>query len=545
MILLFACAPSLPKIDSKHFVEDITSRTATAKLYTLGTTHVFYNVGRPIHWADTTILSTHSNIIDFSSRRMNNSIIDGWVVTDSQWHYGLGIPVITGRTSDGWTGFGARQGENTWWARVFRIGYLHKSSMIFQDVGGIPTYNRVNLSRVANTTVMGTTNQDTIVTSLSVSWTGIWSTPGGGDVTLEWIIDGNGLKETIILNEIGRDWIRNNAPPDSAINETFFGVIFQLDLDKIDVVLRGNTVVNLNNTIDDSSKHAMIFKDVQDRTLSWLPVGDIEVPGFKLGFDRDIYRKPLKKLFYQEGGQQLLLVGIRVDQLLTMASGDLEIDPTSGPTVVTTGNQDGYYTSSDARTTTDSFISETDNDGFFSFPLPAIPDVGGNTNVTIDSMFVSADVHNIGGQPTSYMFGVTDEDPATIEFWPNDAAQAPDDLTLIFEQSEQSETFSAGIDVFGRDDSFYEELATGLQALYDSYGVIAVGDTIKICIRNGAADNGNWFGLDVFGEADPPDLYIRWTESAPSGGGGPGNLPQVVYRERYIRFMFTDMQFIL
>ena len=61
--------------------------------------------------------------LDATLERINNTQLDGWRVSTLDWHFALGKPAD--KLTDGWVGFGGRQGAHWFRFRLARVGYLH------------------------------------------------------------------------------------------------------------------------------------------------------------------------------------------------------------------------------------------------------------------------------------------------------------------------------------------------------------------------------------------------------------------------------------
>lgn len=253
--------------------------------------------------------------IDMTPVRTINAQFDGWRITGAAWHYALGQP--TGE-SDGWVGFGARQGQHWFLSRLQNVGYIHWPTRTLDDIGGAPDYDRANLTN--------TTDTENSVNFRSVAtWSNIWTTPGGGSIDIEWVATQSSLKERIILNQAGRDWITANRPPTTPLDETYFAFVFKLDWSDIPKVARDKIQINLDDDWEAQINTIELLNDA-DELLSFLPIDDVrvEVPR-GTGTSSTEY---LQKRFYKIGDEHFMIVGVRADKLNAMTDGDLVFDPT-------------------------------------------------------------------------------------------------------------------------------------------------------------------------------------------------------------------------
>ena len=291
--------------------------------------------------------------IDCTPIRIDNAQLDGWRVTQGPWHYALGQPA--GKT-DGWVGLGGRQGQHWLHFRLQRVGYLHWPTRAWDDIGGSPTYNRANLSRQTETLSVGPTGaQATVNVGNVATWTGIWQTPGGGDLTAIWRVEGRQLKEDITLNQAAREWIATNHPPATPTAETWFGFVYQLDVSDIPKCVRAGVLQDWADFADDGA--SVELRDAADHLLCFLPVSTAISEPYSIGTDGDgdpiltYDTLNLRKRFWTDDGTVYLLVGARVDQLNALHAGDVTFDPdyvisgdTGGrDTHVNDGNTDKHY----------------------------------------------------------------------------------------------------------------------------------------------------------------------------------------------------------
>lgn len=261
--------------------------------------------------------------IDATPQRVDVPSFDGWRVTANGWHYALGRDLANHGDQDGWIGFGGRQGAHWFKFRLARVGYLHWPTRAWDDVGGTPTYDRANLSQEARTLTIGP-NDDAVTVEGVATWAGLWTTPGGGDVSASWAVRGDQLKEEIRVNQAAREWIANNRPPGTPLNETWFGFVFRLDWSDVPCIYRGGMLTSADNDFADDGE-TVELRDALDRLLAFLPLDFVHVADAPRGTDS---RVVLRKRFYKDGDDHYLLVGVRCDALNGLPGGDLAFDPT-------------------------------------------------------------------------------------------------------------------------------------------------------------------------------------------------------------------------
>lgn len=246
---------------------------------------------------------------------------DLWRITANGWHYALGMDIEGDLAGlDGTIGFGGRQGQHWFKYRLVRVGYLHWATKGWQDVGGAPTYSRANLSMDTETMPFGPEGAEaTTYPMTSATWEGIWSTPGGGRVDITWRAEGLNLKEEVVINQVGREWIEDNAPPETPASETWFGFVFRCDISDIPQVVKrkAGTILDFDDC-DDSDGDPIQFEDALGRLLAFMPIGHVEGP--------ESHRKCQQRI-WRDGTDYYLLVGVRCDRLVSMEAGPLVFDP--------------------------------------------------------------------------------------------------------------------------------------------------------------------------------------------------------------------------
>jgi len=269
----------------------------------------------PLHRQSVLDSNVFDTDLDATLQRVNNAQLDGWRVTALDWHFALGQP--GDKVSDGWVGFGGRLGAHWLRFRLARVGYLHWPTRDFDDVGGAPTYDRANLTRSAEQLVLPL--GDAVTVESRATWTGLWTTPGGGRLDASWRVTGDGLKEEIVVNDAARAWLAANRPPTTPVDETFFGFVFQVDRDDIPVLLRDGVAQPPEADFSDEGG-ALPFelRDAQARLLAFLPMAaayvmDAEEERISAGLVRRMWKDP--------DGNHYLLIGCRVNVLATLPAG--------------------------------------------------------------------------------------------------------------------------------------------------------------------------------------------------------------------------------
>jgi len=182
------------------------------------------------------------------------------------------------------------------------MGYTHWPTKAFDNISGAPSYLRSNLTNNVETFDTG---EEVLPVGLKASWGNIWNTPNNGEVSIDVNANGERLKLDVVLNQAGREWVAANRPPSTTVSETYFGMVFQLDLSDIPKIHRGGIDYGVDNEIDDLDGLPTELRDDLDNLLAFMPV-DYAYAGVK---DNEQKIK-LTKRFWKDGdGNNYLLVG--------------------------------------------------------------------------------------------------------------------------------------------------------------------------------------------------------------------------------------------
>jgi hypothetical protein len=290
----------------------------------------------PLHYESSIDSGDFDTEVDFTPVRVDNAQLDGWTVTQAGWHHALGMPG-SGELAglDGVVGFGGRQGQNWLKYRLQRVGYIHRPTRAWDDIGGAPDYNRGNLTRETKTLELITLGEIVPVTSSAV-WNRIWTTPGGGEANVQWRCYGGKLIEEITLNEAARNWIAANRPPTTPLSETYFSFAFRLDVSDIPKAKIQGILQDFEGDFD--ADDGLFLEDSQDRPLATFPIDYV----FTGRNTENEVREKLHKRFYKDGGNYWLVMGVRCDTLNNMPAGDLLFDPIINLDPVTASADDAY-----------------------------------------------------------------------------------------------------------------------------------------------------------------------------------------------------------
>lgn len=289
--------------------------------------------GSDLHYEAAKDSGIYNTPIDTRPQRVTTAEFDGWRCTAAGWHYTLGQP--TDKGSDGWVGFGGRQGEHWLLSRLVRVGYLHWTSRTWTNIGGAPTYDRANLSQTQGYNDVGPEGEtERIYTSASATWANLWAF-GAGYVGITWRVGGDGLKEDVHIDAAAREWIAANAPPLSPPTQTWFGFLFRLDLSDIPKWVKDG--VEQDSGGDFEATTGVEIRNALDRVLAFLPLSHV--------FASEGSAELRKRLWLDGDGNHYLLIGVRCDTLAALPPGDLDFDPSLTQYAE---SSDGYVSASDA-----------------------------------------------------------------------------------------------------------------------------------------------------------------------------------------------------
>ena len=317
--------------------EIVAQRNRRSRSYQDGAQRRWSGTLTTLHRESTLDSGVFDTAIDATPVRVNNAALDGWLVTANTWHYALGKPKSGALSGlDGVVGFGGRQGAHWLKYRLQQFGYLHWPTRDFTPIGGAATYTRANLSSQVRALTIGP-NADTVNVESVATWIGLWTTPGGGDVTIDWKVRGDQLKEEIIVNQVAREWVTANQPPTTPLAETWFGFVLRLDWSGVPTVWRNGAQQSVEEDWSDSDGHGAELRDTLGRLLGLLPIDTVHV-----GAGKARREATLQKRFWKGGdGNYYLLVGVRCDMVNALPAGALVFDPTVNE-IVGVGTDDGH-----------------------------------------------------------------------------------------------------------------------------------------------------------------------------------------------------------
>ena len=487
------------------FTEQRELRGRNHKLFKDGRKKAFFSSKAVLHFQDYLDSDIYDSEVNFTPKRINDERLDGWVITQADWHYALGRPVD--KSTDGWVGFGGRKGAHWFKFRLALCGYLHWPTKDYTDIAGAINYDRANLSQDIKS--IDIPNGGSINYLSEVNWNNLWTSPGSGEIYARWRLHGSGLKEDVIVNQQAREYIATNLPPSTPASETYFGFIYQIDISDIPKFIINDIVQDPDGDFNDSEGQ-IETRDALDRLLGFMPITDV----VSTGVAKPVERVRLLKRIYNAGGNHYLLVGARVDQLNNLPAGDLIFDPTWGNTSIQADADDGedYYGwyingSGTNLIFCDSTSGQISYTGF-SWTMPAIPD-----GATIDNCFIRAycDTHN---NEMDLAIAFEDADPASNTVWSSShllssASWNWTSSTIVCPDVGDNRYY------FGSGDEEEIDIAAGLQSMLDDYEGFASGDRINIgFLPQNVPTTANMAFADYGGGTNLAQLYIAWTESS-------------------------------
>ncbi len=326
--------------------------------------------------------------IDMTPIRDTSGGNDGWRVTQNGWHFFLGQPA--GKATDGWVGFGGRQGERWIYQRLVRAGYMEYTGRTWDDISGAPNYARANLTSTPRSLTLGPPGaEQTITAAADVTWRNVWTTPAGGELYLTWRAEGRSLKEEVVLNAAARTWIAANRPPATAPATTYFGFVFHLDVSDVPRVVKNGALQDLGGDFDDDNGSSRIgLKTAGDAWLGFMPVS--------VAFSQDRRQSiRLRKRIWKDGdGNVYLLVGAKVADLNSLSAGDVIFDPTISSQPDASAGDDTHvrsdFPTTNLGTSSSMEMATTLRKGLIRFNLSAVPSVA-----TCDSAILT--IYSNGG----------------------------------------------------------------------------------------------------------------------------------------------------
>lgn len=324
LLLSLSVMPSQALAQTWREIPD--KRTKTSKTYQdVSNDHKFFWVGTmvPLHYSSELDSASFDSPIDMTPQRVSNDQFDGWRISQSSWHFALGKDLANHGDQDGWVGYGGRQGSHWLKFRLFRVGYLHWPTRSWQDIGGNPDYNRANLTNELHSLSLLADGSTQPVENFA-RWSNVWTTPESGSLAVSWRVNSDELKEEVIINQAGREWIQANRPPATPLQETYFGFVFQLDVSDIPIVYRAGLQQSIDSDYSDDGEPIQL-KDAADHLLAFMPLDDLIIND---SAGEEIARTPLRKRFYKDGSNYYLVIGVRTDVLNNMPDGNLVFDPT-------------------------------------------------------------------------------------------------------------------------------------------------------------------------------------------------------------------------
>jgi hypothetical protein len=455
-----------------------------------------------IHYEGALDSGAYDTPLDLTPIRVDNAQLDGWIAEHSDYHYALGKP--GDKATDGWVGFGGRQGSHWFKFRLARLGYLHWPSRTWDDLAGPPTYDRANLTYQPHTTKIGP-HEDQIRNAASVEWTNVWTTPTGAGAGIQWRIDGDRLKEDVIISQTAREWIQTYRPPIWPADETYFGFVFQVDWSDIPQIIIAGLTQDPDTDFDDENA-LPILRDDLDRLLGFMPFSEVTVPGVE-----PPATAPLRKRFWLDpDGNHYILVGCRCDLLADLPAGDLVFDPTIEPQVGAS-NHDAVE----------------ESDGTVSLTYPRV--TMGNKSGYIHSGMYFGGV-TIPSSPTIttayiiYVADLTDEEDFENDIYGQDSGTpsvfttSGDNISTRSRTTALVQCDASDAGSWTAEQTYYSpEIKTIIQELVDTYDYTSGASMVLMNIwQSGTGDRS----AKAYDESTSlcPKLHIEYTTSQADGG---------------------------
>lgn len=481
----------------------------------------------PMHYESEPDSGVYDTPIDMHLERVNNARLNGYRMTGDGWHYAIQTEPATGQQApQGTVGFGGRQGAHWFRFRLRNVGYLHWPTRAADSLGGAPDYSTApviteKMRNLAN--VEGLADENHVAVS-QVEWGPIWTTPGGGELNIEWILKAGKLKENIIINQAAREWLQANRPPSTPHSETYFGFRFELDVSDIPRAYK-NGIRQSFDDLDDGDGSIELSDDV-DRLLAFMPL-DFVYAKNKGG------TRPLRKRIYRSGGNVYLYVGVRVDELQGLLPGDLVFDPTMTQEAIAATADDGYETGNSMDITpnydTACFCGVNGGTNYtggvrFTPDLPQGASLtgGGSEFASLRLYGVSSNLYRHNGTPELLVEG-DDQDNAPA--WANGtgaerpngsgftATTASTAIEVTTDPGNGGQFMGAnGIDVAG----IVEEIV--------GRGGWSANNGMRFRIGPDSTPNGQYIAFEDFDGANTEARLDAYYTTAGGGGGGPNLL---------------------
>jgi hypothetical protein len=278
--------------------------------------------------------------IDLKVSSYNGEKLNGLRMQAAGWHFALQTEDdVKSQRPKGTIGFGGKQGKHYINQRLASIGYLHWPTKALTEIDGPADYSaapEINES-MGNVTENIDVPDEIVCVANSIKWRDIWTTPNGGEIFIHWKLQGDRLKEDVVVNKAAREWIAANSPAITAEDETWFGFKFEIDGNGLGRIYRGKQRRSFNDDTDDDHRGGFQFKNNADEFIAFMPSDDVYV-GRRGG------RRPLRKRIYKESGKNYLFVGVRLDHLAALLPGDLVFDPTYQEDISERANDCYQYT---------------------------------------------------------------------------------------------------------------------------------------------------------------------------------------------------------
>jgi len=478
----------------------------------------------PQHFESVIDSGEFDSAISMQAKRVTNAQLDGYIMNESGWHYA--VQTVTpaqstvqpnSQSAIGTVGFGGRQGAHWLRFRLRNVGYIHAPTRTVDDIGGQPDYSSTPIVTEITRPLSNhpSINDGERTIKSKIVWPDIWTTPGGGALSIEWITNADGLKENIVINQAGREWLAANRPPGTPATETYFGFRFQVDASDIPRAFVKGVLTDLvsGDTTDDEG--ATELRDAQDRVLGFMPLDRVHVRG------RGGVRNLVKR-FYRAQNQTWLFVGVRVDELVGLLPGDLVFDPSITQEAIAATADDGYESAANQMDITPPYggcifvgrYTSGDLDAGFRF-TPPIPNAA---TITTANLRLYRNSSYASGNPTLVVARIYGDDQDNAGAWANGAGpQRPDGAgftrtTAYYDTLGPSDPGANG--QWNGSNGF--DVSAIVQEIVNRAGWVS-SNGMRFAIFSTTAATGRWWGIADF---DDSNTEARFDAYYATGGGG-------------------------
>ena len=262
----------------------------------------------PMHYESVHGSGDFDTPIDLAEVVTDNADVDGFVVEENMWHFGVqtaAIPELS-QSAQGTFLFGGRGGANTLRLKLTSMGYLHHPTRAFTIVGSAfdytaaaPTFNKLSRNLATHVSL----SDVNITTNNVFYWTALWSQGVGQDVQIEMDIRGGKLAARNRLDKATKDEIHANWAPITTPAETEFGHLFELDVSDIPRVYQNGVLLDWANDFNDDAGD-IYLRDGSDNLIAIIPQQSGPYGG--------VLQRTLRTRFWKDGGVNYMYIGVSI-----------------------------------------------------------------------------------------------------------------------------------------------------------------------------------------------------------------------------------------